>query len=66
MYNLRELFFTYEDRKQISKLILETMNRLSVATGGKSMAKDLWHTLMYLIHVPPLISVPPGNSVDKK
>ena len=32
MYYLRALCFAFEDRKQIAKLIVETLNRLSVAT----------------------------------
>ena len=42
MFNLRALEFAYEDRKQIAKLIVETLKRLSVATGGKSSATELW------------------------
>ena len=42
MYNLRTLFFAYEDPKQIAKLITETLKRLSVATGGAMAAVDLW------------------------
>ena len=34
--------FAFEDRNQIMKLILETLSRLSIATGGLATAKDLW------------------------
>ena len=45
MYYLCALFFAFEDRKQIAKLIVETLNRLSVATGVESSAKDLRHNI---------------------
>ena len=32
----------YEDRQQIAKLIVETLKRLSVASGGTSSVTDLW------------------------
>ena len=45
MYHLRALFFAYEDRDQIAKLVYETLTRLSVATGGITTAMDLWHNI---------------------
>ena len=45
MYCLRALFFAYEDREQITKLIVETLKRLSVATGGTYSPKDLWENV---------------------
>ena len=40
MLSLRALFFAYEDRQQITKLIVETLERLSIATGGEFTAKQ--------------------------
>lgn len=45
MIQLRALFFASEDRQQIAKLIVETLKRLSVASGDTSSAKDLWEKI---------------------
>ena len=45
MYTLRALTFAFEDRNQIAKLILETLSRLSAATGGRATARDLWEQI---------------------
>ena len=45
MFTLRALTFTFEDRNQIMKLILDTLSRLSIATGGLATAKDLWEKI---------------------
>ena len=45
MVNLRALFFAYEDREMIVKLFVETLERLSVATGRKSSPKELWENI---------------------
>ena len=45
MIRLRALFFAYEDREQITKLIVETLNRLSVATAGEFSPKILWENI---------------------
>ena len=45
MYPLRALFFTFEDRDQIVKLILETFERLAAATGGNKSSKELWENI---------------------
>lgn len=45
MIPLRALFFGYEDREQIIQLVLETLRRLSVATGNKFSAKTLWENI---------------------
>ena len=45
MIPLRALFFAYEDREQITKLVLETLNRLSAATGNKFSPRALWENI---------------------
>ena len=45
VFYLRALFFAFEDRQQIVKLIVETFKRLSVATGGTSSPKNLWENI---------------------
>ena len=45
MYPLRALFFAFEDRDQIVKLILETFERLVAATGGNKSSKELWENI---------------------
>ena len=45
MIPLRALFFAFENREQIIKLIVETLKRLSVASGEKFSAKDLWENI---------------------
>ena len=45
-FELRPIFFAYEDRQQIANLIVETMKRLSVAaTSSDSSAKSIWEKL---------------------
>ena len=41
MYPLRALTFAYEDREQITKLILETFARLSTATNNTTSLKNV-------------------------
>ena len=43
MIPLRALFFAFEDREQIIKLVVET--RLSVASGSTFTAKQLWENI---------------------
>ena len=45
MYRLRALFFAYEDREQIIKLFVETLQRLAVASGNAVTAKELWENI---------------------
>ena len=45
MTRLRALFFAYEDREQITKLVVETLHRLSAATGNKFSSKTLWENI---------------------
>ena len=45
MYPLRALFFAFEDRDQIVKLILETFERLAAATSGNKSSKELWENI---------------------
>ena len=46
MFRLRALFFAYEDRAQIIKLIVETFKRLSIATGDPCVtAANLWEKI---------------------
>ena len=42
MINLRPLFFAFEDRVQITRLIIETLKRLSATTSGQYSPKMLW------------------------
>ena len=42
---LRALFFAFEDREQIVRLFVETLKRLSVASGGLYSAKQLWENV---------------------
>jgi hypothetical protein len=42
--NLRPLFFAFENRNQIARLIAETLKRLAATTEGKYSAKILWET----------------------
>ena len=42
---LRPLFFAFENREQIAKLIVETLKRLSAATRSLMSAKDLWERI---------------------
>ena len=42
MLPLRPLFFALENRAQITKLIIETLKRLSAATENAYSAKYLW------------------------
>jgi hypothetical protein len=44
MINLRPLFFAFENRNQIARLIVETLKRLAATTEGKYSAKILWET----------------------
>ena len=49
-FELRPLFFAYEDREQIVLLLVETIKRLSVAaTGSDESAKKLWENLFALM-----------------
>ena len=45
MYRLRALFFAHEDREQIAKLFIETLNRLAVALDNDTTPKDLWENI---------------------
>ena len=45
MIALRALFFAFEDREQIVRLFVETLKRLSVASGGLYSAKQLWENV---------------------
>ena len=49
-FELRPLFFAYEDREQIVLLLVETIKRLSVAaTGSDESAEKLWENLFALM-----------------
>ena len=51
MIKLRALFFAYEDRDQIARLIVETLMRLSVATGESFSPKQLWENIYaFIVH----------------
>ena len=45
MFTLRALTFAFEDRNQITKLILETLERLAAAAGDSLTAKDMWQQI---------------------
>ena len=45
VFYLRALFFAFEDREQIVKLFVETLKRLSVATGGVASPQHLWENI---------------------
>ena len=46
MISLRPLFFAYEDREQIIKLVVQTLERLSVAASKLNVtASDLWEKI---------------------
>ena len=45
MFMLRALLFAYEDREQITKLVLETLNRLRVACNEEKSSKGLWELI---------------------
>ena len=49
MIPLRALFFAYENREQIVKLIIETLKRLSVASGGHFSPKQLWENIKHIM-----------------
>ena len=40
-YNLRPLFFAYEDRENIAKLIIATYERLAVVGTSMKLGKDV-------------------------
>ena len=42
---LRALFFAFEDRQQIIKLVVETLQRLAVASGNRATPKELWEKI---------------------
>ena len=42
IFMLRALFFANEDREQISRLVIETFNRLHVACNREKTSKELW------------------------
>ena len=42
---LRPLFFAFDDRELIAKLIVETLKRLSAATRSFMSAKQLWECI---------------------
>lgn len=46
--SLRALLFASEDRMQITKLLIDTLQRLSTASNGSSSAKELWEKMMLL------------------
>lgn len=46
--SLRALLFASEDRMQITKLLIDTLQRLSTASNGSSSAKGLWEKMMLL------------------
>ena len=45
MFSLRAIFFAYENREQIMKLIVETFKQLSVASSGAFSSKKLWENI---------------------
>ena len=45
MFMLRILFFAYEDREQITKLVFETLNRLHVECIREKTSKELWENM---------------------
>ena len=49
MYRLRALFFAHEDPEQITKLFIETLNRLAVALDNDTTPKDLWENIYALM-----------------
>ena len=61
---LRALTFAFEDRLQITKLIVETFHRLSAASITQATAKDLWEKVTAFmsdsvtknLHVPELVA----------
>ena len=46
--SLRALLFASEDRMQITKLLIDTLQRLPTASNGSSSAKGLWEKMMLL------------------
>ena len=52
-YSLRPIFFAYEDRKQITRLIIETLQRLAFLVTTKEnqvvTAKVLWEKVMIIM-----------------
>ena len=52
-YSLRPMFFAYEDRAQIVRLLVETLERLATLatanTGNLVSAKDLWEKIAVLM-----------------
>ena len=52
-YNLRPLYFAYEDKQQICRLFVETLERLaaaaSVQLGIPISAKDLWENILSIV-----------------
>ena len=45
MISLRSLFFVLEDRMQITKLVVETLQPLSTTSNGSSRTKKLWERI---------------------
>ena len=45
MFSLGAIFFTYENREQIVKLIVETFRQLSVASSEAFSSKKLWENI---------------------
>ena len=45
MFPLTALFFAYEDRQQITDLVLQTLNRLSVALDNLKSPHQLWENI---------------------
>lgn len=45
LYPLRAILLTYETREQIADIIVESLNRLSVAGGDEKTARELWENI---------------------
>ena len=45
MISRTPLFFAFEDRMQITKLVIEILQRLSTASNGSSSLKELWERI---------------------
>ena len=45
MITLRPLYMAYETKEQVGDILVETMNRLSAASGGSISAKELWEKI---------------------
>jgi hypothetical protein len=45
MISLRPLFFAFENRQQITKLVVETLQRLAATTQGSFSAEYMWENI---------------------